>query len=220
MSHELRTPLNAIGGFTELIADEIYGPVLPRQREALVRIKRAQELLLGLINAVLNFAKVQAGRVPLHLSAFDVEGALDDVRPLVLPQLLGKQVAFSVRPPEGSPITAFADREKVQQIVLNLLSNATKFTPRGGRVELGWSTTGSAVRVTVADTGVGIPAERLADVFEPFVQLGSDRTTVGQGTGLGLAISRELARSMDGELIAESTVDVGSIFTLLLPRAP
>ncbi|HWZ60897.1 MAG TPA: ATP-binding protein [Gemmatimonadaceae bacterium] len=221
MSHELRTPLNAIGGFTELISDEIYGPVAPRQREALLRIKRAQELLLGLINAVLNFAKVQAGRLPLHLSAFDVQRALDDVRPLVLPQLLGKQVAFTLRPPgEGPPIMAYADREKVQQIVLNLLSNATKFTPRGGRVELGWSATGVSVRVTVADTGVGMPAERLTDVFEPFVQLGSDRTTVGQGTGLGLAISRELARSMNGELIAESTVGVGSIFTLLLPRAP
>jgi signal transduction histidine kinase len=108
----------------------------------------------------------------------------------------------------------------VQQIVLNLLSNATKFTPRGGRVELGWSATEDLVRVTVTDTGVGMPMERLADVFEPFVQLGSDRTTVGQGTGLGLAISRELARSMNGELIAESTVDVGSIFTLLLPRVP
>jgi PAS domain S-box-containing protein len=219
MSHELRTPLNAIGGFTELIADEIYGPVTARQREALVRIKRAQELLLGLINAVLNFAKVQAGRVPLHLVAFDVQRALDDVRPLVLPQLLGKQVAFMVRPaPEGPAVMAFADREKVQQIVLNLLSNATKFTPRGGRVELGWSATATVVRVTVADTGIGMPADRLTDVFEPFVQLGSDRTTVGQGTGLGLAISRELARSMSGELIAESTVDVGSIFTLLLPR--
>jgi signal transduction histidine kinase len=142
------------------------------------------------------------------------------VRPLVLPQLLGKQVAFTVRPaPEGPEVMAFADREKVQQIVLNLLSNATKFTPRGGRVELGWSGSQALVRVTVTDTGIGMPAERLADVFEPFVQLGSDRTTVGQGTGLGLAISRELARSMNGELIAESTVDVGSIFTLLLPRA-
>jgi PAS domain S-box-containing protein len=220
MSHELRTPLNAIGGFTELINDEIYGTVSPRQREALVRIKRAQELLLGLINAVLNFAKVQAGRVPLHLAAFDVGRALDDVRPLVLPQLISKQVAFTVRAPEGSPIVAFADQEKVQQIVLNLLSNATKFTPRGGRVELGWSASDDRVRVTVADTGVGMPVERLTDVFEPFVQLGSDRTTVGQGTGLGLAISRELARSMNGELIAESTVDVGSIFTLLLPRVP
>jgi signal transduction histidine kinase len=222
MSHELRTPLNAIGGFTELIADEIYGPVTARQREALVRIKRAQELLLGLINAVLNFAKVQAGRVPLHLAPFDVARVLDDVRPLVLPQLMSKQVAFTVRAPDtdGAPIVAFADQEKVQQIVLNLLSNATKFTPRGGRVELGWSATEELVRVTVTDTGVGMPAERLADVFEPFVQLGSDRTTVGQGTGLGLAISRELARSMNGELIAESTVDVGSIFTLLLPRVP
>jgi PAS domain S-box-containing protein len=218
MSHELRTPLNAIGGFTELIADGIYGPVAPRQHEALGRIKRAQELLLGLINAVLNFAKVQAGRVPLHLTLFDLPRALDDVRGLVLPQMRARQLAFTMRPAVGATRTAFADRDKVQQIVLNLLTNAVKFTARDGRVDVTCESDDDTIRVSVIDTGVGIPADRLSAVFEPFVQLGSDRTTVGQGTGLGLAISRELARSMGGDLVATSAVGVGSRFTLVLPR--
>jgi PAS domain S-box-containing protein len=218
MSHELRTPLNAIGGFTQLISDGIYGPLEPRQSEALRRIKRAQELLLGLINAVLDFAKVQAGRVPLAISDFDVQGVLDDVRALVLPQMLGKALTLDLPSTGGESVIVRADRDKVQQILLNLLSNATKFTGRGGRVTLGWHVDGATIAVTVSDTGVGIPVERLEAVFEPFVQLGSDRTTVGQGTGLGLAISRELARSMGGELTAVSEVGAGSVFTLALPK--
>jgi PAS domain S-box-containing protein len=218
MSHELRTPLNAIGGFTQLIADGIYGPLEPRQSEALRRIKRAQELLLGLINAVLDFAKVQAGRVPMAITDFDVQGVLDDVRALVLPQMLGKALILEVPALGGDPVFVHADRDKVQQILLNLLSNAIKFTARGGRVTLGWTAEAQTVAVTVADTGVGIPVERLEPVFEPFVQLGSDRTTIGQGTGLGLAISRELARTMGGELTLVSEVAVGSVFTLALPR--
>lgn len=220
MSHELRTPLNAIGGFTQLIADGIYGPVESRQSEALGRIKRAQELLLGLINAVLNFAKVQSGRVPLALGDFDVRSALEDVRALVMPQMRAKQLTFTIAQPQEPPLAVRADREKVQQIMLNLLTNAAKFTPAGGRVTVEWEPAGETVRVSVTDTGIGIPADRIGLVFEPFVQLGSDRTTVGQGTGLGLAISRELARSMGGELTTHSQVAVGSTFTLSLPAAP
>ena len=219
MSHELRTPLNAIGGFTQLIADGIYGPLEPRQSEALRRIKRAQELLLGLINAVLDFAKVQAGRVPLAITDFDVQGVLDDVRALVLPQMLGKALTLELPPLGADPTAVHADRDKVQQILLNLLSNATKFTARGGHVTLGWHVEAHTVSITVSDTGAGIPLERLEAVFEPFVQLGSDRTTVGQGTGLGLAISRELARTMGGELTAVSELGAGSVFTLALPRS-
>ncbi len=220
MSHELRTPLNAIGGFTQLIADGIYGPLLPKQVEALDRIKRAQELLLGLINAVLDFAKVQAGSLRLAVTDFDVQHVLDDVRPLVVPQMLAKALALDVRVDKRvAPVRARADRDKVQQIVLNLLSNATKFTPRGGRVTLAWAVEGDHVCVTISDTGIGIPAERLDVIFEPFVQLGSDRTTIGQGTGLGLAISRDLARSMGGDLTAASEVGVGSTFTLIVPAA-
>ena len=217
MSHELRTPLNAIGGFTQLIADGIYGPIEARQSEALSRIKRAQELLLGLINAVLNFAKVQSGHVPLTLADFDLRSALEDVRALVMPQMRAKDLTFGIEPADARPLSVHADREKVQQIMLNLLTNAAKFTTSGGRVAISWASDGDVVRVSVIDTGVGIPTDRIGLVFEPFVQLGSDRTTVGQGTGLGLAISRELARSMRGELTVRSQIGVGSTFMLSLP---
>jgi len=219
MSHELRTPLNAIGGFTQLIADGIYGGVEPRQAEALGRIKRAQELLLGLINAVLNFAKVQSGHVAFDLVDFDARSVFDDVRMLVLPLMQAKQLTFTITASTDTTLVVHADREKVQQILLNLLSNAAKFTGPGGRVVVECARVGDLVHLTVADTGTGIPPDKLNLVFEPFVQLGSDRTTVGQGTGLGLAISRELARSMRGDLTARSIVGVGSTFTLSLPAA-
>ncbi len=140
-------------------------------------------------------------------------------RALVLPQMLGKTLTLELPALGGEPAAVHADRDKVQQILLNLLSNATKFTARGGRVTLGWHIEAQTVSITVSDTGAGIPLERLEAVFEPFVQLGSDRTTVGQGTGLGLAISRELARTMGGELTAVSEVGTGSVFTLALPRS-
>ncbi len=219
MSHELRTPLNAIGGFAQLIADGIYGTVEPRQSEALGRIKRAQELLLGLINAVLNFAKVQAGHVSLDVADFGIRSVLEDVRMLVLPPMHAKQLAFTVGMASDPDASVRGDREKVQQILLNLLSNAAKFTAPGGRVAVEWQRAGERVDVTVTDTGIGIPPDKINLAFEPFVQLGSDRTTVGQGTGLGLAISRELARSMDGDLSATSEPGTGSVFTLSLPAA-
>jgi len=217
MSHELRTPLNAIGGFAQLIADGIYGTVEPRQSEALGRIKRAQELLLGLINAVLNFAKVQSGHVSLDVADFGIRPVLEDVRVLVLPPMHAKQLAFTVGVASDPDVSVRGDREKVQQILLNLLSNAAKFTAPGGRVAVEWRRAGQMVDVIVTDTGIGIPADKINLAFEPFVQLGSDRTTVGQGTGLGLAISRELARSMKGDLAATSELGTGSAFTLSLP---
>jgi PAS domain S-box-containing protein len=219
MSHELRTPLNAIGGFAQLIADGIYGAVEPRQSEALGRIKRAQELLLGLINAVLNFAKVQAGHVSLDVADFGIQSVLEDVRVLVLPPMHAKQLAFTIGVASDPDAGVRGDREKVQQILLNLLSNAAKFTAPGGRVAVEWRRAGQMVDMTVTDTGIGIPPDKINLAFEPFVQLGSDRTTVGQGTGLGLAISRELARSMKGDLSATSEPGTGSAFTLSLPAA-
>ena len=219
MSHELRTPLNAIGGFAQLIADGIYGSVEPRQTEALGRIKRAQELLLGLINAVLNFAKVQAGHVSLDVADFGIRPVLEDVRVLVLPPMQAKHLEFTVGEASDARASARGDQEKVQQILLNLLSNAAKFTSPGGRVTVDWRRVRDMVNVTVTDTGIGIPPDKINLVFEPFVQLGSDRTTIGQGTGLGLAISRELARSMNGDLSATSEPGTGSAFTLSLPAA-
>jgi signal transduction histidine kinase len=215
MSHELRTPLNAIGGYVQLLELGIQGPITEKQADALARISRAQRHLLRLINDVLNLARIEAGRVEYNLAACSLREMVDAVLPMVEPQLQSRRIRHFVDiAPE---LTAYADREKVQQVLLNLLSNATKFTPAEGSVTVTGSVDGERVHLVVRDTGVGIPTERLAHVFEPFVQVDDSHARRAEGTGLGLAISRDLARGMGGELSAESEVGVGSAFTLTLP---
>ena len=217
MSHELRTPLNAIAGYADLLDLGIHGPVSDAQREALLRIKRSQEHLLGLINDVLNFAKLEAGQVQFSESVFAVREVLADALALIEPQRRAKNLALSYE--LCSPRTRLrADREKVEQVVLNLLTNAVKFTEQGS-VTLVCETQGESVLLHVRDTGIGIPAEKRAAIFEPFVQVDHRLTRTAHGTGLGLAISRDLARAMGGELSVESEEGVGSTFTLRLPGA-
>jgi signal transduction histidine kinase len=218
MSHELRTPLNAISGYVQLMEMGIHGPVTPAQRDALERIGRSQKHLLRLINDVLNLARIEAGRVEFAVEDFDLAGLMADVLPMVEPQMLAKGLALEVQAPPGT--WARADREKVQQIAINLLSNAIKFTPAGGRVRVAAETVaGGAPRVllSVSDTGIGIPSEKQASVFDPFVQVDMSRTRGSEGSGLGLAISRDLARGMGGGLDLESRPGAGSTFTLWLP---
>ncbi len=221
MSHELRTPLNAIGGYAELLELGIRGPVTEPQREDLARIRRSQRHLLGLINEVLNYARVEAGAVRYETTDVPVAETLLTCEALTAPQLRAKGLTLDLsRCAPGLRVRA--DREKVQQIVLNLLSNAVKFTPAGGRVELRCAPVGAAgasIAITVADTGPGIPRDQLERVFEPFVQVDASRTREQEGVGLGLAISRDLARGMGGELVAESEPGAGSTFTLTLPAA-
>jgi len=222
MSHELRTPLNAIGGYAQLLQMGVHGSVNAAQEEALERIQRSQRHLLGLINDVLNFAKLEAGHVGYRITPVKIADAVCGLEPLVAPQLAAKALAYACVPvpPE---LTALADADKLQQIMLNLLSNAIKFTPRGGRVQVSAAAVDGAVTITVADTGIGIPSDRFDAIFEPFVQLGRSTTSVAatgqEGTGLGLAISRDLARAMGGELTVRSAPGQGSIFELRIPRA-
>jgi signal transduction histidine kinase/DNA-binding response OmpR family regulator len=221
MSHELRTPLNAIGGYVQLLELGIHGPLGDAQRDALGRVTRAQQHLLGLITDVLNFAKLEAGRVEYHLGAVDLADVLADVVPLVEPQLAAKRIAFATPAADRATARVWADHDKLRQVLLNLLSNAVKFTPEGGRVEIDVAPggPGDEVRVRVADTGIGIPADKLGAIFDPFVQVSHGRTRAHEGTGLGLAISRDLARGMGGDLTAESTPGAGSAFTVALRRA-
>jgi signal transduction histidine kinase len=227
MSHELRTPLNAIGGYAELLDMGLRGPVTPEQRADLERIQRAQRHLLGLINGVLNYARVEAGAVHYQMEAVPLDEVLATCEALVAPQVRAK--GLTLRYDDGDrAVRVRADREKLQQVVLNMLSNALKFTEPGGHITLRTLTAGGAaangaasdvVRVQVHDTGIGIAADQMARVFEPFVQVDAGLTRTQEGTGLGLAISRDLARGMGGDLTVESVRDVGSTFTLLLPRA-
>jgi signal transduction histidine kinase/PAS domain-containing protein len=232
MSHELRTPLNAIGGYVQLLDMGLHGPVSDAQREALGRVQRAQTHLLGLINDILNYAKIEGGRVEYDLRPLDVRDVVAEVAPLVEPQLAAKGLAFAApRPGAGgaAPVLSWADREKLGQVLLNLLSNAVKFTPAvqgdgsPGRVSVEVAAVGAgadgAVELRVRDTGVGIPRDKHEAVFEPFVQVGKRYAGEAPGTGLGLAISRDLARGMGGDLRVESAEGAGSTFTVTLRRA-
>lgn len=219
MSHELRTPLNAIGGYSQLIELGVHGPVTQPQREALERIMRSQRHLLRLINDVLNLARIEAGRVEYAIEEIRIADAVASVIPMIEPQMASAQLTsiVSVEP----DLTAKADREKVQQILINLLTNAVKFTPAGGTVRTFAEPDLNArqVRVSVADSGIGIPTDKLKNVFEPFVQVDVGHTRRRDGSGLGLAISRDLARGMGGDLRVISEEGRGSTFTLVLPAA-
>jgi PAS domain S-box-containing protein len=219
MSHELRTPLNAIGGYTDLLAMGVRGPVSQEQIEDLQRIKHSQQHLLGIINDILNFSRVEAGQATYDLTVVPLSAVIDAVGQMVLPQATGKGIKLEVRPCPPT-VVAWADRSRVEQILLNLLSNAVKFTHAGSvTLDCDWHDS-KRVAIMVADTGIGIPADQLGKIFEPFVQVGRSLTQPHEGTGLGLAISRDLAIAMGGDIVVTSVVGHGSQFRLILPRVP
>jgi signal transduction histidine kinase len=216
MSHELRTPLNAIGGYADLLSGEIRGPVNDAQQADLTRIKRSQLHLLSLINDILNFAKIESGRVSFECTDVSMNTALGELEALIAPQLLAKGLKYEYRCCDAR-FTAFVDPERLQQILLNLLSNAVKFTPDKGSILVECDATHDAMVVRVEDSGIGIPDDKLESIFEPFVQLDRGPAGKAMGTGLGLSISRDLARAMRGDLRAEA-LKTGAAFVLSLPR--
>ena len=219
MSHELRTPLNAIGGYVQLMEMEVQGPITDAQRQSLDRITRSHRHLLRLVNDVLDLSRIEAGRMEYRIEEIDLPSVVSSVFPMVEPQVA--QAGLTLDTAIDAALRARADREKTHQILINLLTNAVKFTPRGGRVAVRARRDASerVVLVDVSDTGIGIAPEKLASVFEPFVQVQSEQSRRSEGTGLGLAISRDLARGMGGDLTASSTLGAGSTFTLHLPPA-
>ena len=217
MSHELRTPLNAIAGHTELLQMGVHGTLTPEQRDALTRIQRSQHHLLALVNNVLNFARLEAGSVHFAVTNFAMDDVLADAEAAVAPQFHARGLKLVVQ--TGTGLRVSADRDKVLQVLLNLLSNAAKFTPASGTVTVSAEPSAGMVAVIVRDTGTGIPADKLQAIFEPFVQLNRSLTNSMEGAGLGLAISRDLARAMGGELRVQSKVGEGSSFTLTLVAA-
>ena len=218
MSHELRTPLNAISGYTEILELGIRGVVNPDQVKDLGRIKRAAAYLLRLINDVLTIARLEGAR-PLHVISIPVNAVLGEVEGLCALQAKANGLTLSVVPSERD-IHVAADAERFQQILLNLVTNAIKFTAADGRIDVTCDDDSGVVRVSVKDTGVGVREVDIDRVFEPFVQIDRHLTTATQqGVGLGLSISRELARAMQGDLTLQSTEGIGSTFTLTLPVA-
>jgi signal transduction histidine kinase len=218
MSHELRTPLNAIGGYVDLLAMGIRGPVTDTQLEDLDRIRKNGRYLLALINDILNFARLEAGQVEFAPADVEVRDLLLGLEPIVGPQLAAGGLRYACE--AGAPgVRVRADYERVRQILLNLLTNAIKFTAAGGSVTVSCAASSDSVSLSVVDTGRGIESTKLERIFEPFVQVDRHLTNVSQqGVGLGLAISRDLARRMGGDITAQSEVGKGSTFALVLPR--
>ena len=219
MSHEVRTPLNAIGGYVQLLQMGVPEQATPAQLDFLLRIQTAQRHLLSLVDNVLDLARSEAGQMAYRIEAVRVRELWDAVEPLVTPQMRAKGLGYQVGSCDPG-IVVRADRQKTVQVLLNLVSNAIKFTGAGGQIALDTEVHAADVALRVRDTGVGIPQDRLEAIFDRFVQ--GDRPAGlahGGGVGLGLSISRQFARDMGGEVVVASTVGQGSAFTLTLPRA-
>ncbi len=214
MSHELRTPLNAIGGFAELIALGVRGPVTTEQLHDLGKIRRSQITLMALINDLLGFAKLESGSVEYSIVDVKVDDVIDAATELMDSLVSDKQLGFSHR---REDFLLRADPDKLQQIIVNLLSNAVKFTGAGGRIDIWCERHESTVSLHMRDSGRGIPHDKLLKIFDPFMQVDQRLAREHAGVGLGLAISRDLARAMNGDLTAVSVPGTGSTFTLTMP---
>jgi signal transduction histidine kinase len=218
MSHELRTPLNAIAGYAQLLEMGFRGSLTEGQRDAVTRILRGQEHLLTLVDAVLTFSRLTSGRLAIDSTELDAADLIDLASEPLVVQFAAGEIDFRILPcPERARVCG--DRERAVDILRHLLSNALKFTPRGGSVTVGCEEAAGTVRFFVADTGRGIPEGQRDAIFQPFVQVEKGLTRSADGSGLGLAIARELAERMGGALTVTSEVGAGSRVVLSLPRA-
>jgi len=230
MSHELRTPLNAQIGYAQLLELGIAGPLTTEQQRYVQRMVASSSHLLGLINDILDFSKIEAGEMTAHREKVHTGPVVHDAMELVRPQTRARGIDLVADRPDEEGVQFVGDEQRVRQILVNLLSNAAKFTEPGGRISVTCGTAehappeaevqdsaGSWAYVRVEDTGIGIAPDQLAHIFDPFHQVDSTHTRAQGGTGLGLAISRRLARLMGGDLTVTSTPQVGSMFTLWLP---
>jgi len=233
MSHELRTPLNAVIGYSELLDLDIAGPLNDDQRRHISRIRECGKHLLSLVNEVLDLAKIEAGRLSLQSGVGRLGTIADAAASLVQASADARGISLITRPPSGAGGGLFfrGDEDRARQILINLVNNALKFTPVGGTVsvdcgeaemppaEARVTVEGSWVFIRVSDTGIGIPADQIPHIFEPFTQVVRGHTRPRDGSGLGLTISRRLARMMRGDLTVRSEPGKGSVFTLWLPAA-
>ncbi|HZE07444.1 MAG TPA: ATP-binding protein [Gemmatimonadaceae bacterium] len=215
MSHELRTPINALIGYASLMLDRIYGDLTPRQEEGLSRIQGAAQHLLALINDILDLAKIEAGRMPLHIEDVKLGDIVTEISQQIEPLVRKKSLAFNVEMP-SKDLALHTDRTKVKQILLNLLSNAVKFTHHGG-IWVIISRDEEDLRFDVRDTGIGIRESDLESIWEDFRQVDQSRTREFGGTGLGLSITKKLVDALGGHVFAESVFGKGSTFTVILP---
>ena len=218
MSHELRTPLNAVLGFSQLLAMDTQSPLVKEQLECVDEIKKAGRHLLELINDVLDLAKIETGKMSISLEPVKLASIMEEALMLMKPMAQKHQVDI-VRLEEACCCEyVMADALRIKQVVINLISNAIKYNRENGQVRLSCQMQGDYVQMKIADTGVGIPEEELASIFEPFHRIEATRNSV-EGTGIGLSVVKRLMEKMNGGVRVESTLGVGSVFTLLIPRA-
>ena len=216
MSHELRTPLAAIMGYQELLADGITGPITDAQGQQLARIKVSARHLLSLIDEILTFTRLDAGRETVVEEPVDVAAAMRDVGQIVEPLAEAKKLELKITPP-AEKVTIETDATKIRQILVNLLSNAVKFTEEGS-VSLEGKVVGDEVQLTVRDTGIGIQPEHINRIFDPFWQVEQKATRRAPGTGLGLTVTKRLANLLGGDVSVTSNIGEGTTFTVTLPR--
>jgi signal transduction histidine kinase len=218
MSHELRTPLNAISGFAQLLVENVHGTLNEKQADDVGRIIRNEKQLLAIVDELLSFVSLEKGEVTVAAQELKVSDAFDAVEPAMQTEFQEKHfvVQRALAPPQ---LTVHADPQSLQQILLRLLSNASKYTKDGGTITLGADRDGATVRIWVADTGIGISSQEIKRVFEPFVQGERGTTRRYSGIGLGLSIARTLARRMKGELTIASTEGSGTTASVVLPAA-
>jgi signal transduction histidine kinase len=219
MSHELRTPLNAVIGFSEVLGEEMFGELNEKQSEYVDDIHTSGRHLLSLINDILDLSKIEAGRMELDVTTFDIREALGNALTLVGERAARGGIVLESEI-EESLADMTGDERKVKQILLNLLSNAVKFTPEGGRVTLTAKAADVALVIAVRDTGVGISAEDQEHIFEEFRQVGTDYARKVEGTGLGLTLTRRFVELHGGEIAVESEPGAGSEFLITLPLEP
>jgi signal transduction histidine kinase len=220
VSHDVRTPLNAILGYTSLLLRGVSGPLDPTQQEALSRIDANGRHLLALINEILDISRIEAGKMPVRFASIKLNDLIREIMSEVEPLIASSNLTVTASVPHGLPMIR-SDRQKVKQILLNLLTNALKFTPRGSvSVSCTHRRAHREMAIAVADTGIGIAATDQMRIFEAFSQADPTQTREVGGTGLGLAICRRLATVLDGRITIESELRQGSTFTLILPLGP
>ena len=219
MSHELRTPLNSIIGFSDLISEGAPGPLTEKQSRYIEFISVSGRNLLRIINDILDLSKAEAGKIELEKEEFCVAKSIDKVISTMLPQTKEKNITLSHKPGTRA-LTAYADPSKFEQIMYNLLSNATKFTNEGGSIDVYSEKSEEMVRITVRDTGIGISEENLDKIFNPFVQIDSSMKRSFEGTGLGLALVKKFVEMHGGNISVESKPGEGTAFFFELPASP
>src|SRR5215213_10947771 len=217
-THDLRSPLTVISGVISFFTSGRLGELSPEQKNMVSMMERNTQNLIELVNDLLDASKLESGTMRLDLAAIELRALIDDLRQQMQPLAAEKEITLEALVPEELPPLR-ADRAKLRRVLVNLISNALKFTPRGGRVSVSAATEGALVRVSVADTGVGIPEEDVRDIFDKSAQARSRATRSEKGTGLGLYITRQLVELHGGRIEVHSEVGTGSTFSFTIPTA-